>query len=81
MSKYIDADRMKRQLENSTYRAKNKFIELINEQDPADVVEVVRCEDCKYHENEMPGMVYCPAVVGGWVDADWFCKGGERRDD
>jgi len=47
----------------------------------ANVVEVVRCEDCKYHENEMPGMVYCPAVVGGWVDADWFCKGGERRDD
>ena len=40
MNNYIDADRLKRQLENSTYRAKNKFIELINEQDPADVAEV-----------------------------------------
>lgn len=41
---------------------------------------LVRCKDCRFHENEEPGMVYCPAVVGGWVEDDWFCKGGERRD-
>ena len=46
-----------------------------------DAVEVVRCKDCKYHEQEEPGMVYCPATVGGWVENDWFCKGGERRED
>ena len=46
-----------------------------------DLVEVVRCKDCRFHEQEQPGMVYCPAVVGGWVDEDWFCKGGDRRDD
>ena len=46
-----------------------------------DMVEVVRCKDCKYHEQEEPGMVYCPATVGGWVENDWFCKGGERRED
>lgn len=44
-----------------------------------DLVEVVRCGDCRFHEAEQPGMVYCPAVVGGWVEIDWFCKGGERR--
>ena len=44
----------------------------------ADVVEVVRCKDCRWHEDEEPGMVYCPATVGGWVENDWFCKGGER---
>ena len=46
-----------------------------------DAVRVVRCKDCKYHEQEQPGMVYCPAVVGGWVEDEWFCKGGERKDD
>lgn len=45
------------------------------------VGELVRCKDCRWHENEQPSMVYCPAVVGGWVDNDWFCKGGERKDD
>jgi len=45
------------------------------------VGELVRCKDCRFHEDEMPGMVYCPATVGGWVEDDWFCKGGERKDD
>ena len=47
----------------------------------AEVVEVVRCKDCRFHEQEQPGMVYCPAVVGGWVDEDWFCKDGKRRSE
>ena len=43
--------------------------------------EVVRCKDCRFHEQEQPGMVYCPATVGGWVEENWFCKGGERRSE
>lgn len=46
-----------------------------------DVVKVVRCKDCSHHEDEQPGMVYCPHLVGGWVSNDFFCKDGERRDD
>ena len=46
-----------------------------------DAVPVVRCKDCRWKVEEQPGMVYCPAVVGGWVDEDWFCKGGERSED
>ena len=46
-----------------------------------DAVPVVRCKDCRYHEDEQPGMVYCPATVGGWVEDDWFCKGGEGEAD
>jgi len=45
------------------------------------VADLVRCKDCRWHEREQPGMVYCPATVGGWVEEDWFCKGGERKDD
>lgn len=58
-----------------------KFYEWLNEQPTIDAVPVVRCKDCKWHEQEQPGMVYCPATVGGWVEDDWFCKGGEREDD
>ena len=46
-----------------------------------DAVPVVRCKDCRWKEEEQPGMVYCPATVGGWVDEDWFCKGGERSEE
>ena len=46
-----------------------------------DLVRVVRCKDCKRHEDEENGMVYCPNIVGGWVKDDWFCADGERRGD
>ena len=45
-----------------------------------DAVPVVRCKDCKHHEAEQPGMVYCPHIIGGWVEEDGFCAGGERKD-
>ena len=43
--------------------------------------ELVRCKDCKYHEDEEPGMVYCPQFVGGWVENDFFCADGEKREN
>lgn len=46
-----------------------------------DAVPVVRCKDCKHHENEEIGMVYCPNQIGGWVKENWFCAEGERKDD
>ena len=49
------------------------------EQGKADAVPVVLCKDCRWHTDEEPGMVYCPNIVGGWVQDDWFCKGGEGR--
>ena len=46
----------------------------------AEYVQVVHCKDCRKHTDEEPGMVYCPFIVGGWCDDDWFCKSGERRE-
>lgn len=46
-----------------------------------DAVKVVRCKDCVHKEREQPGMVFCPMMVGSWVDEDHFCGWGERRDD
>lgn len=48
--------------------------------DEHDYVEVVRCKDCKHHDDEEIGMVYCPNIVGGWVDNDWFCADGEMKE-
>ena len=41
---------------------------------------VVRCKDCRWREREQPGMVYCPNTVGNWVEDDWYCADGERRE-
>lgn len=53
----------------------------------ADVVEVVRCKDCKYYkppkqsahwEHKVP---YCCRVTTVKVQQDGFCSYGERRSD
>lgn len=46
-----------------------------------DAVEVVRCKECRFHEHEESGMVWCPNVVGSWIAEDGFCSMGERRED
>ena len=60
-----------------------RIVEAIIQQlvDGGTLVEVVRCKDCKCHEDESPGMVYCPDQVGGWVSDDFYCADGKRRDD
>lgn len=41
----------------------------------------VRCKDCKYHEDEELGMVWCPFFIGSWVENDFHCAVGERKDE
>ena len=45
-----------------------------------DAVEVVRCWECQYHEEEGIEMVYCPNMIGGWVENEWFCANGKRKE-
>ena len=47
----------------------------------ADAVEVIRCKDCIFHTDEEPGMVYCPGILGNWVNDDWYCADGERKEE
>jgi len=44
-----------------------------------DTVNVVLCKDCKYHEDEKPGMIYCSQIAGGWVEEDCFCAIWEKN--
>ena len=52
----------------------------IDDAPTVDAVEVVRCKDCKYHEDEEIGMVYCPNAIGGWVRENWFCADGKLKE-
>lgn len=93
-SRLIDAEKLKRHYawweggsaEKTLDEAKKDFDEIVDLQPTAeitfeaDVVKVVRCRECKYREDEQPSMVYCPCMVGGWVDENWFCAGGVRNE-
>ena len=85
----IDADKLLKADENSDkilVLGSGKSLELayalmkkkVENAPTVDAVPVIRCKDCKYHEDEEPGMVYCPNLVGGWVGENWFCADGER---
>ena len=50
------------------------------EMQTVDAVPVVRCKDCKYHEDEEIGMVYCPTAFGSWVRENWFCADGKWKE-
>lgn len=59
-------------------------IEIVNKQPTVDAVPVTRCMDCKHSTKVegMIGLVWCDqlAEVGTWVENDWFCADGERKD-
>lgn len=48
----IDADRLKRQVEGRSWRAKGKMIELIDDQPTADPGLDEWCTDCKEYDKE-----------------------------
>ena len=75
----IDADKlMENKFKNDI--SYNAFCNLVKRQPSIDAVPVIRCKDCKHHEDEENGMVYCKRVIGGWADEEWFCAGGERKE-
>lgn len=43
-----------------------------------DVVEVVRCKECKYGEKDGNEM-YCLFDGASWHESDYYCSYGERK--
>ena len=82
----IDADRAleivrdQRIAHPNAYHLTNYATLILREAPTVDAVEVVRCRECKYHEEEEIEMVYCPNMIGGWVENEWFCANGKRKE-
>ena len=98
MARYIDSEQVVRELLSLSVtdglygRGLSRGIELalsiVNRQDTADVVEVVRCRDCKRcfekrTKRNKQLMRFCMRMDGNEyrVKANGFCSYGERRTD
>ncbi len=76
MSRYIDADALKQKW---LFRGKDgkPYRDEIDSMPTADVVEVVRCKDCKHYNGDS---AVCKRMNRIMKD-DGFCSYGERRED
>lgn len=86
MARYIDADALIEFIDMGHYRnplelcySEQYVVDMIESRLTADVVEVVRCEDCRYWDNRFDFMV-CN-LTDGMKGASDYCSYGERRDD
>lgn len=87
MSRYIDADKALEIWKDQDYiklsSQENKARIMLDAVPSADVVEVVRCKDCKYHEellNDKDGNVICWVNdIDVVVDGNGYCSYGERK--
>lgn len=85
MARYIDADRLLQVLETnfSHTGAAATLKQLIDNQPTADVVEVVRCEDCRYFSKGM-AIGICRRVKNKPIIPcayDNFCSYGVKGSD
>ena len=77
----IDADELRDTIENEhfgEYDDKETTFYYIDTAPTVDAVPVIRCKDCKYH-NEGEYFDYCCALQTKCPDdAEFFCKYGDR---
>lgn len=90
MSRYIDVDKFIEDLgfENTEQEREENIGEIVTLEDfdrqpTEDVVKVVRCEDCKYYQDNNNGYPHneCKWCKDETPDADDFCSYGERKDE
>lgn len=85
MSRYIDADLLMEQMKNACMGVMsgcepfNEPLKVLESAPTADVVEVVRCKDCKHRIIE-PNDDWCECT-GCDINPDGFCEEGERKED
>ena len=89
MSRYIDADKLyKNEIERcgcvplvgSCSKDNKSLRDVLEEQPTADVVEVVRCEDCKHSDKADYSASVCCNFFPKIVNLDDYCSYGERRE-
>lgn len=84
MSRYIDADALKRnhmfyhEVDNRSYAEERD----IDETPTVDAVQVCRCRECKWCDYPVPNSTkYGCRLFDRCVKGDWFCADGERKDE
>ena len=94
MTRYIDADWLIKGIDieieltdiveaKKVADAFNEIISRIKNTPTADVVEVVRCKDCKYKGGNGYDEDVCWEIEpqhGVYVSDNWYCADGERRE-
>lgn len=79
MAEYIDREELIENLNKFAPEHYNALInQLITKQPTADVVEVVRCNNCAVPHNRWTG---CPKLNGLITPPDFYCGCGERRKE
>jgi hypothetical protein len=87
MSRYIDEDTLVKRLKHSplflgtNMQFKEGVIDLVKRQPTADVVDVVRCRDCKKAKKTLSGYYTCPYTLGFYHYSDDYCSYGERSEN
>ena len=99
MDKYINADRVKEKcaesckyvrVGNEEYLSVGDVCRIVDEIPSADVIEVVRCKDCKHIDWETAEPIISNGIASvtcwcnsfqQYVRVDDFCSYGERKDD
>ena len=82
MTEYIEREALMRNLKHFAPEQLTPLIEsLIQKQPAADVVEVVRCKDCKNYDNQfsVDNCGWCDEFNCGASD-ERFCSYGERKE-
>jgi len=86
MARYIDADALIEPMKNACMGVMsgcepfNEPLKVLESAPTADVVQVVRCKDCKWYEEQDETIVTCLLVEAG-ARIDGFCAWGEIRND
>ena len=82
MDEYINATTLLKEIDYAFHTdtiGKKDVINLIVNLPVADVAEVVRCRDCKYHEDtSVTGFKHC-CLIGKTVRYNDFCSYGKRK--
>ena len=83
LKEYIEREALMRNLKHFAPEQLTPLVEsLIQKQPAADVVEVVRCKDCKYWQDNNGGYPHeeCKWSENETPDLDDFCSYGERKE-
>ena len=89
MARYIDADELYCRIKTHTnpygkptldYESGVKVLDMIKQSPTADVVEVVRCKDCRHGSKCTDEYYTCKVDHRLAHDEDDFCSYGERKE-